>query len=73
MTPYSLFQKMPVLLGLVHLPALPGAPHYSVNLSHTRTALRRNLQALYRDDAHAVEALFIHGRAFVSAVTTACT
>ncbi len=54
MTPFSLFQKEPVLLGVVHLPALPGAPHYSGNLSHARAALRRDLQALHRGGAHAI-------------------
>ena len=54
MTPFSLFQKKPVLLGVVHLPALPGAPHYSGNLSHARGALRRDLLALHRGGAHAI-------------------
>jgi len=54
MTSFSLFQKKPVLLGVVHLPALPGAPHYSGNLSHARAALRRDLQALHRGGAHAI-------------------
>ena len=42
------------LLGVVHLPALPGAPSYGGKLEAVRQSMRRDLLALKRGGAHAV-------------------
>ena len=42
------------LLGVVHLPALPGAPRYGGNLEAVRQSMRRDLLALKKGGAHAV-------------------
>ena len=42
------------LLGVVHLPALPGSPGYGGKLDHVRRAMRRDLLALKKGGAHAV-------------------
>jgi len=42
------------LLGVVHLPALPGAPNYGGRLDPIRQSMRRDLLALKKGGAHAV-------------------
>ena len=42
------------LLGVVHLPALPGAPHYGGKLEPVRESMRRDLLALKAGGVHAV-------------------
>jgi membrane complex biogenesis BtpA family protein len=42
------------LLGVVHLPALPGAPSYGGKLDPIRQSMRRDLLALKKGGAHAV-------------------
>ena len=42
------------LLGVVHLPALPGAPSYGGKLDPIRHSMRRDLLALNKGGAHAV-------------------
>jgi len=42
------------LLGVVHLPALPGAPSYGGKLDPVRQSMRRDLLALKKGGAHAV-------------------
>ena len=42
------------LLGVVHLPALPGAPGYGGKLDPIRHSMRRDLLALNKGGAHAV-------------------
>ena len=42
------------LIGVVHLPALPGAPQYGGKLEPVRQSMRRNLLALKKGGAHAV-------------------
>ena len=41
------------LLGVVHLPALPGAPRYGGNLRAVRESMRRDLLALKKGGSHA--------------------
>jgi membrane complex biogenesis BtpA family protein len=42
------------LLGVIHLPALPGAPRYRGDLKAVRQSMRRDLLALKKGGAHAV-------------------
>jgi len=42
------------LLGVIHLPALPGAPRYGGNLASVRQSMRHDLLALKKGGAHAV-------------------
>ena len=42
------------LLGVVHLPALPGSPGYRGSLERVRQSMRRDLRALKQGGAHAV-------------------
>ena len=42
------------LLGVIHLPALPGAPRYRGRLEVIRQSMRRDLHALKQGGAHAV-------------------
>lgn len=42
------------LLGVVHLPALPGAPRYGGKLAAVRQSMRRDLLTLKKGGAHAV-------------------
>ncbi|NDD82278.1 MAG: phosphorybosylanthranilate isomerase, partial [Verrucomicrobia bacterium] len=42
------------LLGVVHLPALPGAPGYAGKLEPVRQSMRRDLLALKKGGSHAV-------------------
>ena len=53
----NLFAKQspgPVLVGVVHLPALPGAPRYAGKLGPIRESMRRDVLALKKGGAHAV-------------------
>ena len=42
------------LIGVIHLPALPGAPRYGGKLEPVRQSMRRDLLALKKGGAHAV-------------------
>ena len=54
MNKLPLFPRLPSLIGVVHLPALPGSPRYSGKIGDARSVLRRDLQALKSGGAHGV-------------------
>ena len=54
MNKLPLFPRLPSLIGVVHLPALPGSPRYSGKNEDARSLLRRDLQALKSGGAHGV-------------------
>ena len=50
----SLFHPYPTLIGVVHLPPLPGSPNSKGQLSEARKKLSQDLLALKRGGAHGV-------------------
>jgi len=54
MNKLPLFRIHPFLIGVIHLPALPGSPRYSGNLKDARTSLRRDLEALKSGGVHGI-------------------
>ncbi|NCY22075.1 phosphorybosylanthranilate isomerase [bacterium] len=54
MTRFPLFGQHPFLIGVIHLPALPGAPRSSGKLTEARKIMRRDLQALRNGGVHGI-------------------